>query len=709
MSCRYWLDDGLMETATIPFDTEASNPCVQEPPTLSMLWAMRMLTRVKRGSEFLSRTGFSDDTLAEKLGLGPWLESDCDKTRLQAIRERLQELENWASRTNAGVPEALAANVTKLGDLVGLTPTETRLVEFVAMLHLDPILQIAALYSGNGGRDTLHATLAHVLRLKISDIRQALMSANKLLKSGLMTISPRASQTLDDRIGLLSQRFADALLQPAEDIVDLLAHAVARCAAPSLARQDYAHVDDLLSILVPHLAESLASGRIGVNLLVYGRPGTGKSELARVLAAEIDSAAFEIASEGEDGELLHGEKRLQAHRLAQSLLNARKALLVFDEAEDVFRESDVGLRGSAAQSHKAWMNRMLEDNRIPTVWISNSIDELDPAFVRRFDGIIELGIPPRMQRKQLVQRYAGAMVNAADAGRIAESTNVVPALLSRACSVVASAQRRADSVGASDAVVRLIDSTLRAQGESALLTRANDLPPYYDPRYLTTDADLASIAESIRREGAARICLYGPPGTGKSALGAWLARHLERPLLQRKASELLGMYVGQTEKGIAKAFREAHRDGAILMLDEVDTFLRDRRNGQRNWELSMVNELLVQMEQFDGVFIASTNLMDVLDQAALRRFDLKLKLGYLKPDQASELFRVVCSDLGLDAPDSGMYGLLRGLDVLTPGDFAAIARRHRFEPFGCAEAIAAALRSECALKEDGRRGRMGFV
>lgn len=169
------------------------------------------------------------------------------------------------------------------------------------------------------------------------------------------------------------------------------------------------------------------------------------------------------------------------------------------------------------------------------------------------------------------------------------------------------------------------------------------------------------------------------------------------------------MYVGQTEKGIAKAFREARRDSAILMLDEVDTFLRDRRNGQRNWELSMVNELLLQMEQFDGVFIASTNLMDVLDQAALRRFDLKLKLGYLKPDQASDLLRVVCTDLGLDAPAGRMEFLLRGLDVLTPGDFAAMARRHRFEPFRSAEALAAALRSECALKEDGRRGRMGFL
>jgi hypothetical protein len=101
--------------------------------------------------------------------------------------------------------------------------------------------------------------------------------------------------------------------------------------------------------------------------------------------------------------------------------------------------------------------------------------------------------------------------------------------------------------------------------------------------------------------------------------------------------------------------------------------------------------------------------MDVLDQAALRRFDLKLKLDYLKHEQATDLFRTVCADLGIDDPGQGFAELLRGLDVLTPGDFAAIARRHRFEPFRSAKAIALALRSDCALKEDGRRGRMGFV
>lgn len=395
-----------MKNAIFAVNNEPLVPWSLDDPTMSILWAMRMLTRIKGGSEFLGGRGFSDDALAEKLGLGHWVDSECTTTRLQALRNHLQMLEDWSARTSPEIPASLVANLDRLGELVGLNSIERRLVAFVAMLHCDPILENAALHSGGGDRNALHVTLAHVLRMDATDINGALRPCGNLLKSGLLTISSGSSLTLEDRIKLMSRRFADALMHPVDDVVDLLAHAVSRCAASTLGRKDYVHIEGLLEILVPHLSESLAGGRVGVNFLVYGRPGTGKSELARVLAAEVGAPAFEIASEGEDAELLFGEKRLQAYRLAQSMLGARQALLVFDEAEDVFRESSIGMRGSAAQSHKAWMNRMLEENRVPTVWICNSTDGIDPAFVRRFDGVIELGVPARVQRKQLVQRYA---------------------------------------------------------------------------------------------------------------------------------------------------------------------------------------------------------------------------------------------------------------------------------------------------------------
>jgi transitional endoplasmic reticulum ATPase len=105
--------------------------------------------------------------------------------------------------------------------------------------------------------------------------------------------------------------------------------------------------------------------------------------------------------------------------------------------------------------------------------------------------------------------------------------------------------------------------------------------------------------------------------------------------------------LGQSEKNIAHAFAQAEQDRALLLIDEVDSFLQDRRGAQRSWEVSQVNEMLTRMEAFSGVFIAFTNLMAGLDQAALRRFDLKVKFDFLKAKQAQELLWRYCITLGL--------------------------------------------------------------
>ena len=123
----------------------------------------------------------------------------------------------------------------------------------------------------------------------------------------------------------------------------------------------------------------------------------------------------------------------------------------------------------------------------------------------------------------------------------------------------------------------------------------------------------------------------------------------------------------------------------------------------------MVNEMLTQMESFGGVFIASTNLMGSLDQAALRRFDLKVKFDYLRTGQAWELLERQCAALGLPAPELGLRVQLQKLTMLTPGDFAAVARRHRFAPIGSPAALVAALAAECAVKAGGNQVTIGFV
>ena len=100
--------------------------------------------------------------------------------------------------------------------------------------------------------------------------------------------------------------------------------------------------------------------------------------------------------------------------------------------------------------------------------------------------------------------------------------------------------------------------------------------------------------------------------------------------------------------------------------------------------------------------------MDGLDQAALRRFDLKLKFNYMKPAQAVSLLHRHCETLGLDIPTVAEALARQRLNTLTPGDFAAVMRRHRFRPIASGSELVAALQAECAIKADARPA-IGFV
>ena len=284
-----------------------------------------------------------------------------------------------------------------------------------------------------------------------------------------------------------------------------------------------------------------------------------------------------------------------------------------------------------------------------------------------------------------------------------------PAVVTRAAAVVRAISAELNEFGRASAFDLLINNTLEAQGHARIKRHnASQLPDVYDPQFIHADANLAQVASGLMACKAGRLCLYGPPGTGKVAYARWLAEQMDIPLLVKRASDLMSQWLGQSEKNIAHAFAQAEQDGALLLIDEVDSFLQDRRGAQRSWEVSQVNEMLTQMEAFSGVFIASTNLMEGLDQAALRRFDLKVKFDFLKAEQAQELLWRYCITLGLAAPERECLVRLSRLLNVTPGDFAVVVRQGRFRPVLSAAEFVTALEGECGVKEGVKVG-IGFV
>ncbi len=250
----------------------------------------------------------------------------------------------------------LIDNIAKLRDLVGLSNTDCRILEFAVSLHSERLLDEAADLLGSLNTVNLIHALAVLLETPEKDVRSAVSPQGLLARSGLLSIDGSSALQMRSKIDLLSSRFADTIAALDADPVLLLRGTVVPAPNPHLTLDDYSHISGSLDILRPYLRRALMDGRRGVNILVHGSPGTGKTQLGRVLAQELDCELFEVASEDSDGGPVAADGRLRAFRAAQSIFAQRRVLLLFDEVEDVFDDGDMLFgRKSTAQTRKAWV------------------------------------------------------------------------------------------------------------------------------------------------------------------------------------------------------------------------------------------------------------------------------------------------------------------------------------------------------------------
>ncbi len=678
---------------------ETLNPRVRQ-------WILTLL--VPLGGMF---TYTSDDIVSDALlqALFDFDDADIELSKAE-LHSLLRKEYRKCFNISARLPDVLQNNVAQLAKLVDLNSVEKCILEFAVALSMDARLTDAADLLGELNTAKMFYNLAKLLNCPENEIRAALSRDGALMRTGIFNLSNFEDGFLIHKLRVLSVSFADTLYCGAVSPQALLRDEIKNSAAAQLKLKDYPSLVEHLDILLPYLEHSLQQRSTGVNILLHGQPGTGKTELARLLAKLNHCQLYEVASEDSDGDSVTSQYRLNAYRAAQHFFASNDSMLVFDEVEDIFSEeaaNPFSQKSALASKNKAWINLMLEHNSIPTIWISNSINRMDPAFVRRFDFVIEVPLPSKEQRVKLLKRYSKGLLDKKTLQGLADQEQLSPAVIERAAHVVTSIATKIDNPA--QAMQLLIDSTLKSQGHSISITALPQTrTQLYDPAFISADVDLAALTDGLIVHPNARLCLYGPPGTGKTAYGHWLAKQLNKPLIIKRASDLLSPYVGQSEQHIAQAFQHAEQQQGVLMIDEVDSFLRDRRAAKQSWEVTQVNEMLTQMESFSGVFIASTNLMDGIDQAALRRFDLKAKFDFLTTQQVWLLFCRYCKQLGLPHRQKSLQQQLAVLEYLTPGDFAAVARMSRFNPLQSAEAFIHALASEVSHKEQNKKLKFGF-
>lgn len=464
--------------------------------------------------------------------------------------------------------------------------------------------------------------------------------------------------------------------------------------ASGVGLDDYEHVAADRDLITAVLAGGAQAQAQGVNILLYGPPGSGKTELAKVAATAAGLSLFAAGEEAPQGGEADRASRLTDLVFSQRLLGSERATaLLFDEMEDV--AVHLIRRGGS----KVFLNRLLETNPAPIIWTSNEIGNIDPAILRRMTLAIELKRPPAVQRRRIMEqmlRRNGIDIAEAEIDRLAHSLDATPAIIENAIRAARFAG------GGAETIERAARGIMRAVTGVGARRMVNI--PAFDPALTTANRDLISLGDQLvgGQARAFSLCLSGPPGTGKSAFARYLAGRLGLPILQIRASDILGMYVGQSEKNIAAAFEEAREAGALLVFDEADSLLWDRRDAQRSWEASQVNEMLTWMEEHPLPVCFTTNLMDRIDQASLRRFTFNVRFDYLDRAALERAWRVF---FGFESAPAGGTGLAN----LAPGDFAKARKQAEMLGILGKPAELVELLADISRSKPGASGAMGFV
>ena len=689
-----------------------------------------------RGHEVLDNVGFMTRHGAWR---GPYEEGTLFFYLDEYAKDQPRDLLSVLSATGDWLAHALKKqstlvekNIDALANLLLLNRAERALLLYGTLARYQRDLRSLLVEFKVSNAPEAYAAIADVAGVKSQEVAEALRAGSRLERIGMVEnlISEHNITDLADLMKV-SEKLPPVLMREYRDTSELMAVFTRPSARSALGLTDFAFVKDDADVLVALLRNAVAQKEQGVNVLMYGPPGTGKTELARVLAQAAGLDLYEVESSDRDGNSLSGRDRYRSLQIAQVFLKgSTHSALLFDEVEDVFppisseaaqlmaRSEQLTAPASASVSGKAWVNQILESNTVPTLWVTNRIEQIDPAFRRRFAYHLELRSPPPGAREGVVRKtLEGLQVSEAYVAKLTARKGLTPAQIRTAVRFARLALL--DHLDSETAVLRL-EQLIERQLQNADVALGNR--PESSGRRSVTTYDLAMlnvetryalprIIEALKSRGHGTLCFYGAPGTGKTALAEHMAEALQRPLIIKQASDLMSKYVGETEQNMAAMFRDAEAEKAVLLLDEADSFLQDRRGAQRTYEVTEVNEMLQGMERYRGIFVCTTNLLDSLDPAALRRFTFKIKFSPLTATQREQMFVAEALAGDITAMTNTLRAGLHKLTQLCPGDFAAVKRQIDILATELpADEFLAQLEAEHRIKPEVRDARnIGFV
>jgi len=479
--------------------------------------------------------------------------------------------------------------------------------------------------------------------------------------------------------------------------------------------------------------------RLGIEpprgVFLYGPPGCGKTLLAKAVANESD-ANFYVISGPEIMSKFYGESEARLREIFQKAHETAPSIVFIDEMDAIApkREEVTGeVERRVVAQLLSLMDGMGTRGNIIVIGATNRPNAIDPALRRpgRFDREIEIGVPDKKGRNEIVQIHTRNMPLAEDVDikRLSDITHGYTGAdissLSREAAMKA-LRRYMPEINLEEERVppeileRMVvkeDDFLSAYREitpTAMREVYVEIPSVRWKEVGGLDEIKNELIQSVewplkkpevfKRMGIKPprgILLYGPPGCGKTLLARAVATESEANFIAVKGPEIFSKWVGESEKAIREVFRKARTAApAIIFFDELDSIIPRRGAGYSDSGATerVISQLLTEMDGIESlqnvVVIAATNRPDILDPAVMRpgRFDRLIDVPAPDSKALMQIFKIHTRDMPL-SKDVDLQEIAEKAREYSGADVEAL----------CREAAMNALRDSVDAKEVTRR------
>lgn len=547
--------------------------------------------------------------------------------------------------------------------------------------------------------------LASVLDI---DTQECIRIKNELFSIGILTYTSMGS------VGLMREIDASIKGINTQNLKDILCSPLPKGIIPleefNIDKADKTHILRLLKFNHSEPCQ----------ILIYGKPGLGKTSFVRSLATTLGIKGFQVICSSRD---TTEDRRTSLTACLNLSRRSPDSFVLVDEGERILNTDSLDFDHGTA---KAWLNALLEDKNNRIIWICNHISHLDQAVRRRFSYSVKFPELTSDEQRKIWSKTAERLhvSNKLPEDEIKRLVNSFKVPVS----CIESSIRQAKAIATKKDFIPCIERVLKAyiilqnDGHEPDTQKNYNLDEYVLDGICTSMSipDFLEWAKKVFKyykngencKGCmGNVLFYGVSGAGKSELAKYVAKTLERPCLIKKASMLLGSYVGETERNIAMAFEEAEDMEAILVLDEGDSFIPNRQSAQYSWDITMTNEFLTQLEDYKGICICTTNFRECLDSVVMRRFNKKIEFKYAEPKQLVSLYSHLLAPLAKSEPSKQVLERLCSQRTLAAGDFNTVRNHYLLEDKDkiTHHDLLQALLNEAKLKLENGAKKLGFA